>query len=191
MNNITTENFYGHFLEIVKELKLAEYKDCFHLTTFLKKKINEYITERGYRFTNEYYRIDTIAWEKIIPDDMTIKEGKDHNLSLYLWELKAAFEYENNKYEWLDELVKLSYIKCPLKVIITYNYCDKRKDEKLGDTAKIEFGKSLLKQIGTLDSREEYLIIIGNACAKESKIEYTDFGYRGYVLKGDTITPLQ
>lgn len=48
-------------------------------------------------------------------------------LSAHLWDLELAVEHENSKQDWTDEVIKLIHVKCPLKVVISYNYCDERE----------------------------------------------------------------
>ena len=39
----------------------------------------------------------------------------------------------------MDEVIKLLHIRCPLKVVIAYNYCDVRDNSKNDDRHKLIF----------------------------------------------------
>lgn len=201
---LTAENFYNAFKNRVTETSFVDIKNkvtCFELynnwhefTRYVTQVINNIITDFGYSVSNEYYNIDVIGWtqKKYDNENASLKAvAKAKNLSFYLWDLNIVVEHENNKSEWLDELVKLFYIKCPLKVIITYNYCDERNDGQYSDIDKVEFAKNiLLKLNNNIPVDEEYLIIFGNATGKESNNEYNTFDYRGYAINGVKIKQL-
>lgn len=132
----------------------------------------------GLKPQNEYYRIDAIGWKE--HGDDAKQEAADVELNWHQWDLEIAVEHENNHLDWTDELTKLVHIRCPLKVIIGYNYWDCRdefEDKKLAYAAK------WMKQIKAFDpaAKEEYLIILGNTYAKNGKRKSEDFDYRGYV----------
>lgn len=80
----------------------------------------------------------------------------------------------------MDEVIKLLHVRCPLKVVISYNYCDCREEmeiNKLGFIAK--YMKKWLENYP--NHKEEYLIIIGNSAPKNrNSIDYEIFDYRGY-----------
>ena len=130
---------------------------------------------------HEYFRIDIIGWKGkyLTLDEET---AKDVGLNHHLWDLKIAVEHENSKTDWLDEVIKLVHIRCPLKVIIAYNHCDQRDEperKKLSYAAKCMNMVEAFKD--SLD-KEEYLIIIGNGSPKnKNNLSYTTFDYRGYI----------
>ena len=73
------------------------------------------------------------------------------------------------------------HIKCPLKVVICYNYCNEREAEEY---KKLQFVADWMKEIEAINKGidEEYLIIIGNGCnSRTGKSDYIDFGYKGYI----------
>lgn len=102
------------------------------------------------QISHEYYRIDTIGWTQRKNE---LNTGNS-NLAPHLWDLVAAVEHENNPNEWLDEVCKLAYIRCPLRVVIGYGierFCD-----------KIAVVKDILAKTGALtDDEQEFLIILG------------------------------
>lgn len=109
--------------------------------------------------------------------------NKKTNLNLYRWDLEIAVEHENNDADWINELVKLLHIRCPLKVVISYNRYDQRDKGEQSDSNKLECAARCMKDIkcfkDSVDAaKEEYLIILGNCGGKEN---YDSFDYRGYL----------
>lgn len=146
-----------------------------------KSIIYEIIKSEGLEAQHEYFRIDTVGW---LGRHLEIKSEESMNIGLnrHLWDLKIAVEHENSKSDWMDELIKLVHVKCPLKVVISYNYCDQRKEQEL---KKLKFVAKWMQEIRAFDSngKEEYLIILGNGRAKNHKSNesYDKFDYRGYL----------
>ena len=87
---------------------------------------------------HEYFRIDSIGYQHkfwMIDSD----DSKNYGLNRHFWDLKIAVEHENSKKDWMDEVIKLIHVRCPLKVVIAYNYCDHRdyiKNDNLSDLNK-------------------------------------------------------
>ena len=72
----------------------------------------EKVENAGLTAQHEYFRIDTVGWNgryKCLDE----KESKQIGLNRHHWDLKIAVEHENNKADWLDELIKLIHIRCP------------------------------------------------------------------------------
>ena len=176
--------FFRKFTEAITWEKYAEsYKHDADFTPKAIREINRIIEDgTGWKAQNEYFRIDAVGEEA---HDKEIKE-KVNKAGLYahLWDLKIAVEHENNKHDWTDELIKLMQIRCPLKVVIGYNYYDKRGEnekEKLRVAAESIQATSAYQSVAK--DREELLLILGNGCSSETgKSDYTDFGYRGYLF---------
>lgn len=100
--------------------------------------------------SREYYRIDITSW--IQREDEL--DTKNIGLSPHLWDLEAAVEHENNSKEWLDEVCKLAYIRCPLRVVIGYG------TDNLNE--KIKIAKKILSETNAFtDDDQEFLIILG------------------------------
>ena len=156
--------------------------------TYIVNKIiiDEIIKKAGYQVQHEYFRIDSVGWISRYKE--VKKEADTVGLSSHLWDLKIAVEHENSKSDWSDEVIKLIHIKCPLKVIIGYNYCDCRDEGKNSDMSKLNTISKWMNMVAAFESHdcEEYLIIIGNGETDDKKKEnYTEFGYRGYVYTDD------
>ena len=129
---------------------------------------------------HEYFRIDNIGYKHKYCK-ITEEERDDIGLWRHLWDLKIAVEHENSKNDWMDEVVKLIHIRCPLKVVVAYNNCDMRDD---GDIKKLDFIAKWVPEVDAFDknAKEEFLIIIGNGAPKhKANPNYTNFDYRGYL----------
>ena len=162
------------FLEIYKTDEPA-------FTELVNKTLIKTIIENsGLTAQHEYFRIDTVGWNGRY-EALDAKESKQIGLNRHLWDLEIAVEHENNKADWLDELIKLIHIRCPLKVVIGYNYCDQREEaekKKLIYAAKC---MQMVKAFHTPD-QEEYLILLGNGAPKDKRHEtYSCFNYRAYL----------
>lgn len=106
-------------------------------------------------------------------------------LSAHLWDLELAVEHENSKHDWTDEVIKLIHVKCPLKVAISYNYCDERDTSEWEKLNFIANGMQEVKAFAK-GSDEEYLLIFGNCFAPKTKTDYNTFDYRGYLYNRQT-----
>lgn len=125
----------------------------------------------------EYYRVDIFAWEKV-ENKNTSKPSK--KFKEQFWKPVAAVEHENDYNSWMDEVVKLSYLKVPLKVVICYLPA---KERSL-DYEYLDYVSDVLSSLGYEQSKEEeFLLIIGNALAKKP-LEH--FGYKPYLYNSKT-----
>lgn len=145
-----------------------------------KTLISDIVKNNGLTAQHEYFRIDTVGWNgRYLSLDE--KEAKEVGLNRHLWDLKIAVEHENNKADWLDELIKLIHIRCPLKVVIGYNYCDQRDEP---EKKKLIYAAECMQRVEAFHplDHEEYLIILGNGAPKDKKHEtYNCFDYRAYL----------
>ena len=175
--------FFRKYTEKITWEKYAEaYRHDSEFTPLVTAAINEIIEDgTGWQHQNEYFRIDIVGWESHYE---TIKpEANEARLNAHLWNLEIAVEHENNKQDWTDELIKLMQIRCPLKVIIGYNYYDDREENecrKLGIAAKMLQATDAYQSIAR--DQEEILLILGNGCSRKTgRSDYTSFDYRGYL----------
>lgn len=100
--------------------------------------------------SHEYYRIDSTGWVQR-KEELNTRES---NLDPHLWNLIAAVEHENASKKWLDEVCKLAYIRCPLRVVIGYG--TESFDEKIAVVKDI-----LTKTKAFTDDEQEFMIILG------------------------------
>ena len=192
---MTAYDFYKSFIDNMREDRSYNGKSFFEIYknyTEFTELVNKHIihdivaaSEDGMEVQHEYFRIDTVGWKSNYKD--IEKEAEEVGLNPHLWDLKIAVEHENSLRDWSDEVIKLIHIKCPLKVIIGYNYCDER-DTK--EAEKLEFIAKWMQDIDAFKNgkeTEEYLIIIGNAYNSKTKAMYSEFGYKGYMFDWETI----
>lgn len=166
-----------------------EFKPCTELIN--RQVIPDILKSEGLDVQHEYFRVDVIGYESRYRE-VSEEESSGHDLYRNYWNLKVAVEHENDKHAWTDEVMKLAHLRCPLKVVISYNYCDRRDpvdgDEiksAMSDEEKLKFTAEWMQKIDAFDNsgKEEILVIIGNAAGrdKESR-EYDSFDYRGYIF---------
>lgn len=180
--------FYKKFIELSSEEK---FKNCYRVdksfTPVVMGVINRIIDEAGYCHQNEYFRIDAVGW--VSNTDKYKDEIKQEvGLNAHVWDLKIAIEHENDPADWMDEVVKLIHVKCPIKVIIGYNHCNTRDGDSESDQEKLKVVSKIMGMIEAFyDSKnEEYLIILGNCKGKgRSSFDYENFDYRGYLYNWD------
>ena len=181
--------FYSEFVNSIKwENDARAYLTDAEFTPVVTKAIREIVDSvPGWNSQTEYFRIDVIGWETRWNEVADIAHKAD--LSAHLWDLKIAVEHENSKSDWTDELVKLMQVRCPLKVVIGYNYYD---DRDQGEQNKLKAAAAILRQVRSYQScrrdHEEILLILGNGCSKVTgKSDYTEFDYRGYLYDFDCL----
>ena len=144
-------------------------------TTFIIGRINEIIESMGYSSQNEYLRIDAIGYTK--KENLESRAG----LNVHLWDLQIAVEHENDSKDWLDEVVKLSHICCPLRVVIGYAPAESRNK----DGERLEYASNILRQLRCKDNLKhgEFMVILGNSGVK---MQDDYFNYKAYVLNSET-----
>ena len=178
------EVFYYSFLnEVNKRISMETYKGNLEQYTSCIMDVINSIINRTCKAQNEYFRIDAVGWTT--SSEEYEEDGNKVGLNAHVWDLKIAVEHENSVKDWTDEVIKLLHVRCPLKVVIGYNHYDIRYDEddNESDNRKLEFVAKCMKKVKAFEdqSKEDYLIIIGNAKGKKKHDSaYTEFGYRGY-----------
>lgn len=135
----------------------------------------------------EYLRIDIPAWQKNSGNDHNFVEEAP-NFQKYDWNLKVAVEHENDYRLWMDEVIKLAHINCPLRVVIGYVHVEKDRDT----TEKKQ--KAILKRVASVlnnnidawktilsankNNQSEFLIILGDGNVRaENRCYYTPYFY--------------
>lgn len=107
----------------------------------------------------EYYNLDCYVYQSFY-DEMKKKDEAEGMKKVYepmCWKMLAAIEHENDYKTWTDELVKLCFIKAPLKVLIAYSAWP--------ETAA-QYAERLLKKLYenasfSMSDEEEYYILFG------------------------------
>ena len=168
-------SFYALFEEGSKtrEIAVQTYQYNKPFTDFIISQINCIIEKQGLKSQNEYFRIDSMGY-KTRWQELDEKKG----FNPHLWDLEIAVEHENDSKDWLDEVIKLAHICCPLRVVIGYVPCEKREK----DMELLNYASHALKQLNCIDNilNGEFLIILGNCDTKKKVEKY--FNYKAYVL---------
>jgi hypothetical protein len=177
-------DFWNKFKKLFEEgsdsLKIAQENwDCERDFTneFINKKIPEIMNnEKRYKTEFEYFRIDIIAYTQRKEEAKAIEYNYngEYYLKPYLWDLEIAFEHENKNREWLDEIVKLSHIRCPLRVVVGYAPIENRD-------VHVKYAANVLsKKLGNgLPDEEEFMLILGESKIKSYQVnESTYIAYK-------------
>lgn len=156
-----------------RETAVAEYPNSKTFTDFIIFQINKIIEAQGLHPQNEYFRIDSMGYKARWQELPEIKI-----LNRHLWDLEIAVEHENNSKDWLDEVIKLAHICCPLRVVIGYVPCNERDK----DMILLNYTAEALKELNCADNvlNGEFLIILGNCKTNKNPEKY--FNYKAYVL---------
>ena len=89
----------------------------------MEKLENEVLREENVKTEREYFRIDLISYEDRSTGKPIIGKLQD-----YSWNLLCAVEHENDHRLWVDEVVKLAHVVCPLRVVIGYLPIDEKEN---------------------------------------------------------------
>lgn len=143
--------------------------------------VPEILKSHNMSVSHEYYRIDVCGWHNE-HNEILENEFKKANMIWHSWKLDIAFEHENYFRDWNDELIKLLYIDSPLKVVVGYNEANKRYDEFLGDSYKLDLLSKVIINL-QVEIKGELLVILGNR-GKELDLSQgikIYFGYKAYL----------
>ena len=152
-----------------KQKAIDAYTQNTAFTCFIIQRINEIIASKCYEHLNEYYRIDAIGfkpkWKQLDENSM---------LHPHLWDLEVAVEHENDPKDWLDEVIKLAHICCPLRVVIGYVPTEQRTH---GDEERLTYAAAALQKLKCKENMKtgEFLIILGNSDTKGNVADYFHF----------------
>lgn len=162
-------------------LKSKEYTDLVN-----RKIVCDILFEQGLHWSNEYYRIDVIGWNYVENEELK-EEYKNIGLKMHSWKLEFAFEHENCFQDWNDEVIKLLYINCPLRVVVGYNDADKRDHDILGDESKLNVVAKTIEKTG-MKIQGELLVILGNRGKGYDLSQGIEayYGYRAYIFDDKT-----
>lgn len=162
---------------IYREKAVETYPHNTEFTNFIIDRINGIIKENGNVSQNEYFRIDSMGYKS------RYKElEKTSGLTPHLWDMEIAVEHENDDKDWLDEVIKLAHVCCPLRVVIGYVPEDKRNE----DQNLLDYAANALKRLKCVENvtKGEFMIILGNSNTKGRVEKY--FNYQAYVLDAET-----
>ena len=177
---MTAQEFWIKFKEIFiknKDAAIKFWASSKEYTTFILGKIASFLKEQEFETSKEYYRIDLTGWKQLKGDRYKLLKDKD--FENYLWDLEVAVEHENNDKSWMDEVVKLMHINCPLRIVIGYLPLEENKQ------IYISALNAEIKKVKTYDNMKngEFLLIIGDSKCKNDKEKFCH--YTPYIFKDD------
>jgi len=193
---MTAEQFWNEFKKNFENNSLKEAKEKWKIkkefTEFIKNKIGTFLAkpEYGYenKHQNEYYNIDVYGWYDGKDSlNNTLKLGRT-TLKNHFWFFEVAVEHENDTSDWLDEIVKLCYISCPLRVVIGY-LPPQANDSQIEEATKhaSHIICSLNKKYGNIISNnQEYLLILGKHIKDTEELcpdIYTPYLYKNGIFE--------
>ena len=116
----------------------------------------------------------------------TPPKAKDYKLKKHFWYLGVAVEHENDQTDWTDELVKLLYINCPLRVVIGY-YPEELSKENLNEITR--YAAILIDSANAnqalVTEKQQYLLILGKNHSNPdnlNKNSYTPYIYKNGIF---------
>ena len=184
---MTAEEFWKGFTEIFKDgtnTKNEAIRNWSSPKDYTETIVNAVskLLSRKYQVSKEYYRIDLTAWKQLrkSENDKILYNGFEK----HLWDLEVAVEHENSSVSWMDEVVKLLHINCPLRVVIGYLPIGQRDNHKVY-LDKITEQIKETKAVNTYESlkKGEFMIIIGNSNCHGNEKEFCR--YKAYVFDKD------
>ncbi|MBQ9807112.1 MAG: hypothetical protein IJW49_11495 [Clostridia bacterium] len=189
------QEFWKAFFEKVEQHR-EELEECWDESSRFTEKISAIITNviKGVKPSNEfivqpeYYNIDITEWEQKknkTKEYLSVIDGdKGYRFERYAWNFDIAVEHENDKNLWMDEVIKLAYIFCDLRVVIGYFPYIEEADKKIEMQQK--YLDAISETIKTLKCRDnmkhgKFMIILGDVGGKKSngfkKLVYTPYRY--------------
>ena len=184
---MTAKEFWKKFESIfedaeTKNAAISYWYSPKYYTKFILDNIADFLKDE-FETTREYYRIDLIGWKQL--------RGPETDKCLLpgflksLWDLEVAVEHENSSSSWMDEVIKLLHICCPLRVVIGYLPIAQKNNHQ-------SYLKEITKQIQDIKAVNEYnnlnngefMIIIGDSHCSDDESKYCK--YRGYLFNKDT-----
>ncbi len=175
------EEFSKIFAKDSEDLQeaITIYQNNTKFTKFIIERINKIIKTKNNDYCNEYFRIDAMGYKSHYTDLKKIS-----NFNQHLWDLEIAVEHENDKKDWLDEVIKLAHICCPLRVVIGYVSIKNGRD----DATVLNIASTALQKLKCIENVKngEFLVILGNADTEKGDIEKY-FNYEAYVLDKESL----
>lgn len=175
-------------LERDRQSAVAAYYGKKDFTDYIIPRIRKQLKGYGLQTQKEYFRIDAIGWEPLAD---TVEETPGVLLKKHLWNLAVAVEHENASDDWMDEVVKLAHVCCPLRVVIGYLPWSKRHEDQRFDLLNLAHVSRALEKLDCRENlrRGEFLVILGNSGTGGDVSRY--FGYRGYLYQNGGFVPLE
>ena len=159
------------------------WKNRDNFTKFIMPHIATILSSYGYADKNqyEYYKIDVIGWKDCKSALAKLQTPDTYKLKKHFWHLGVAIEHENDQSDWTDELVKLLYINCPLRIVIGY-YPETLSSEDLVKT--IDYASDIVSLANETNAfiqpEQEFMLILGKNHDNETDLcanSYSAFTY--------------
>lgn len=159
---------------------LENYYDNKSFTKSIINVIDKALEDDGVRVSHEYLRADVASWRNRKSE---IIDSAPKDFHPYLWDLEAVVEHENYSGYWMDEVIKLAHINCPLRVVISYVSVTENQNTY---TNYVSEGIRKLNCKQSLEN--EFLILLGNLKSKDEDhfLEYTP-----YLFDGELFQPMK
>ncbi len=197
------KEFWENFSEQIQinQLELEEKWDLHSKRKFgetpFTKKIKEILTNvikdkkpsKEFVVQTEYYNIDLVQWQQKKSQNkekLFVENGiETYSFDKCAWNFDIAIEHENDKNLWMDEVIKLAYVFCNLRVVIAYFPYVKNGKEEM----QLKYLHAITDTIKTLSCNEnmkhgEFMIILGDVGGKEAdgfkKLVYTPYLYNAH-----------
>lgn len=182
---LTEEGFFHCFQDVIRDVCVCSpeevkkiYQNASRWTEIVMNGVEQAIWDRSdLKTEREYYRVDLIGYEPTTMD----YDGKFRQVELYpySWNLMLAFEHENSRKSWLDEVNKLAHLRCRLKVVVGYSRDMNLNPERLRLCGKILQSLRYGCPLNTPAPRDErWLIILGPT--DPAKYDQLEMQYQGY-----------
>ena len=182
---MTAKDFFHALVNYTCGAKHVEYKNPTDWTKYITDQIISILSSSNSvvetkdsetSTSKEYYRIDVTSW--IQQKEQIETECNSVEMIPHLWQLKTAVEHENKVKDWLDEVCKLAFIRCPLRIVIGYGI--ENADSKIEIVKKI-----LCETQAFTDDNQEFAVILGYHEDEFQECVSNPCGYRMWVLKRD------
>lgn len=203
---MTAKEFWTNFIDQVKEDEVKLKKAWCKETSFtneiketirkaIKKKYSNAVDYKRYQsFGNgeyvlqtEYFNIDLVCWQQRKDKEYhemsnEAYQFKKYKLKKHAWDFDIAIEHENKPMDWSDEVIKLAYIFCNLRVVIGYfPYMQNKKEKR---RAQLAYLNTVAQTLNDLECKEnmshgDFIVILGDS--KEYADDSTDFKELEYI----------
>lgn len=189
---ITANQFWNDFVALwSNDAFLNKAKEKWHntdrqtgFTPFIIPHIKKILENCGLTAMTEYYKIDVIGYrdEKTSIPCPAIVEP-------HFWWLDAAIEHENACGKWTDELAKLLFINCPLRVVIGYYEEGQDIAPALQYAASVITRANAEAPLPCVPGSHEYLLILGESIKDTSRLSAAV--YTPYIFINGTFQELE
>lgn len=176
------KNYKANYAEYTKMiLEILEKNIC--------KEENENRDDKT-EMSKEYFRIDLIGWTDK-RKEIYKEKYSEGILKRQGWSFDIAIEHENNYRLWAEEVIKLAYINCPIRIVIGYNDREIGKNKDLNKDIDIELLNEVLQSLNYLEGDKRMLIkdndafgiILGTGHTGSKAVSKEEMDYTLYLVE--------